>query len=226
MSPSANILEAPLVLIVDDDVSVRRSTARLLRSSGLRAESFASAQQLLESENTIRADCLIVDVRMPGIDGLQLMRCLRANNQRIPVIFFTGEAAQEDEDWALRVGALAFLRKPVGKGALRRLIQMALESAKHATQLAKANEVLRGCLDRLASLMTESDQFVAKTTRLFKTRSRMLRLFPRAVNGEPRLGWTRNSLYQETVELRCPTVLGRCRPLKTNNTKRGTKIWT
>jgi signal transduction histidine kinase len=161
MSPSANISAAPLVLIVDDDVSVRRSTARLLRSAGMRAESFASAQQLLDSENTIKADCLIVDVRMPGIDGLQLMRCLRANNQRIPVIFFTGEAAQEDEDWALRAGALAFLRKPVGKGALLRLVQMALESAKHATQLAKANEVLRGCLDRLASV-PELDEFLGQ----------------------------------------------------------------
>jgi signal transduction histidine kinase len=161
MSPSANISEAPFVLIVDDDVSVRRSTARLLRSSGMRAESFASAQQLLDSENTIKADCLIVDVRMPDIDGLQLMRCLRANNQRIPVIFFTGEAAQEDEDWALRAGALAFLRKPVAKGALLRLVQMALESAKHARQLAKANEVLRECLDSLASV-PELDEFLGQ----------------------------------------------------------------
>jgi FixJ family two-component response regulator len=123
MSPSANISQAPLVVIVDDDVSVRRSTARLLRSSGIRAESFASAQHLLDSENTIKADCLIVDVRMPGTDGLQLMRHLRANNQRTPVIFFTGEAAQEDEDWAIRAGALAFLRKPVAKGALLRLVR-------------------------------------------------------------------------------------------------------
>jgi signal transduction histidine kinase len=161
MLPSANIAETPLVLIVDDDVSVRRSTARLLRSSGMRAESFASAQQLLDSENTIEADCLIVDVRMPGIDGLQLMRCLRANNQRTPVIFFTGQDAQEDEEWAIRAGALAFLRKPVGRGALLRLIQMALESAKHATQLAKANEVLRGCLDRLASV-PELDEFLGQ----------------------------------------------------------------
>jgi FixJ family two-component response regulator len=94
MSPSANISEAPLVLIVDDDVSVRRSTARLLRSSGMRAESFAfaSVQHLLDSESTIEADCLILDIRMPGIDELQLMRRLMANSQRIPVIFFSGEA--------------------------------------------------------------------------------------------------------------------------------------
>jgi len=161
MSPSANILEAPLVLIVDDDVSVRRSTARLLRSSGMRAESFASAQHLLDSENTVEADCVIIDVRMPGIDGLQLMRRLRANRQRIPVIFFSGEATQADEDWALRAGALAFLRKPVGKVALLRLIQMALESAKHATRLAKANEALRGCLDVLATV-PELDEFLGQ----------------------------------------------------------------
>ena len=161
MSPSANISESPLVLIVDDDVSVRRSTVRLLRSSGMRAESFASAQLLLDSENTVEADCVIVDVRMPGIDGLQLMRRLRANSQRMPVIFFSGEATQEDEDWALRAGALAFLRKPVGKGALLRLVQMALESAKHATRLAKANEALRRCLDMLASV-PELDEFLGQ----------------------------------------------------------------
>ena len=180
MSPNANISEAPLVLIVDDDVSVRRSTARLLRSSGMRAESFASAQQLLDSENTMRADCLIVDVRMPGIDGLQLMRCLRANNQRIPVIFFTGAAAQDDEDWALRAGALAFLRKPVGKGALLRLIQMALESTKHARRLAKANEVLRGCLDMLASAPKLDDflgQVMTVITRQLGAVSSRLKVF-------------------------------------------------
>src|SRR6201982_249146 len=180
MSPSANISEAPFVLIVDDDVSVRRLTARLLRLSGMRAESFASAQQLLDSENTIKADCLIVDVRMPGIDGLQLMRYLRADNQRVPVIFFTGEATQEDEDWALRAGALAFLRKPVGKGALLRLIQMSLESAKHATRLARANEALRGCLDMLASV-PELDGFLGQVmmaiTRQLGADSCMLKVF-------------------------------------------------
>jgi signal transduction histidine kinase len=161
MPPSANIAEAPLVIIVDDDVSVRRSTARLLRASGMRAEGFASAQHLLDSENTTEADCLILDVRMPGVDGLQLMRRLRANSQRIPVIFFSGEATQEDEDSALRAGATGFLRKPVAKGALLRLIQMALESAKHATRLAKANEALRGCLDKLAS-GPELDEFLGQ----------------------------------------------------------------
>jgi len=161
MSLNANISEAPLVLIVDDDVSVRRSTARLLRSSGVRAESFATAQHLLDSEGTIEADCLIIDVRMPGLDGLQLLRRLRANSQRTPVIFFSGEATQEDEDRALRAGALAFLRKPVCKDVLLRFIQMALESAKRANHLAEANKALRGCLDMLASVH-ELDDFLGQ----------------------------------------------------------------
>ena len=126
MSPNANISEAPLVLIVDDDVSVRRSTARLLRSSGMRAESFASAQHLLDSEKTIEADCLIIDVRMPEIDGLQLMRRLRAKSQRIPVIFLSAHASKEDEERALRDGAVAFLRKPVDRDTLLGTIQVAL----------------------------------------------------------------------------------------------------
>src|SRR5271165_2193250 len=180
MSPSANILEVPLVLIVDDDVSVRRSTARLLRSSGMRAESFASAQLLLDSENTVEADCLIIDVRMPGLDGLQLLRRLRANSQRTPVIFFSGEATQEDEDRALRAGALAFLRKPVCKDALLRFIQVALESAKRANHLAEANEALRGCLDMLASV-AELDDFLGQVmvaiTRQLGAISCMLRVF-------------------------------------------------
>src|SRR5246127_1119982 len=180
MSPSANISEAPLVLIVDDDVSVRRSTARLLRSSGMRAESFASAQHLLDYESTIEADCVIIDVRRPGIEGLQLMRRLRANRQRIPVIFFSGEATQADEDWALRAGALAFLRKPVGKGALLRFIQMALENAKHATRLAKANEALLGCLDKLATVPKLDDflgQVMVAMTSQLGAISCMLRVF-------------------------------------------------
>ena len=129
MAPNANTSEAPLVFIVDDDVSVRRSTERLIRSLGMRAESFASAQDLLGSDHTIEPACLLVDVRMPGIDGLELARRLRANAQRTPMVFFSAQATQEEEERALRSGAVAFLRKPVSKDALLRVIHMALETA-------------------------------------------------------------------------------------------------
>jgi FixJ family two-component response regulator len=125
----ANTSEAPLVFIVDDDVSVRRSAARLVRSFGMRAESFASAHDLLNCGRAAEAACLIVDVRMPNMDGLELQRRLNEINHRIPVIFFSARATQEEEDRVLRSGAVAFLRKPVGKDALLQVIRMALESA-------------------------------------------------------------------------------------------------
>ena len=117
-------MEAPLVLIVDDDVSVRRSTARLLRSSGMRAEGFASAQHLLDSENTVEADCLIIDVRMPGLDGYNYAPP-EGKQPAHSSDFFSGRLPKKMKT-GTRAGALAFW-KPVGKGALLRLIQMALE---------------------------------------------------------------------------------------------------
>jgi FixJ family two-component response regulator len=129
MGTKANTSEAPLVFIVDDDVSVRRSTKRLLRSLGTRAESFASAQDLLNSGRGAEAACLILDVRMRNMDGLELQRRLSETKQRIPVIFFSARATKEEEDRALRSGAVAFLCKPVGQEVFLRVIRMALESA-------------------------------------------------------------------------------------------------
>jgi FixJ family two-component response regulator len=118
MTSKAKRSEAPLIFIVDDDLSVRRSTARLVRTSGMRAEIFASAQELLDSGRVVDGACLILDVRMPNMDGLELQRLLSETKQRIPVIFFSARATKEEEDRALRSGAVAFLRKPVGKDAL------------------------------------------------------------------------------------------------------------
>ena len=127
MAAKANTSGAPLVFIVDDDGSVRRSTERLVRSLGMRAESFASAQDLLNSRRAAEAACLILDVRMPNMDGLELQRLLSETEQRIPVIFFSARATKEEEDRALRSGAVAFLRKPVRKDALLRVIRRAVE---------------------------------------------------------------------------------------------------
>ena len=129
MTSKAKRSEAPLIFIVDDDLSVRRSTARLVRTSGMRVEIFASAQELLDSGRVVDGACLILDVRMPNMDGLELQRLLSETKQRIPVIFFSARATKEEEDRALRSGAMAFLRRPVGKDALLRVIHRALESA-------------------------------------------------------------------------------------------------
>jgi FixJ family two-component response regulator len=127
MAAKANTSGAPLVFIVDDDGSVRRSTERLVRSLGMRAESFASAQDLLSSGRAAEAACLILDVRMPNMDGLELQRLLSETEQPIPAIFVSGRATKEEEDRALRSGAVAFLRKPVGKDALLSVIRRAVE---------------------------------------------------------------------------------------------------
>ena len=102
------------VAIVDDEAALREATDSLLRSAGFRAESFASAEDFLRSKRRDSASCLILDVRLPGMSGLELQRHLAGNGFQIPIVFIT---AHEDSDGkiqaqALRAGALAFLRKP------------------------------------------------------------------------------------------------------------------
>src|SRR6266404_81037 len=121
--------EDPLVSIVDDDVSVRRSTRRLLFSSGLRAEAFASAEDFLQSGRVAETACLLLDVRMPGIDGLELQRRLSGTDRIIPIIFVSARASEEEERRALRAGAANFLRKPVSKEALLHAIRAVLENS-------------------------------------------------------------------------------------------------
>ena len=116
-----------VVSIVDDDVSVRRSTRRLLRSSGFRAEAFASAEEFLDSESAGATACLILDLRMPGMNGLELQRRLSQNGHRVPIIFLSAHASEQDERSALRAGAVQFLRKPISKEALLSAIRYALK---------------------------------------------------------------------------------------------------
>ncbi len=115
--------EAPLVAIVDDDASVRQSTRRLIRSFGYRAEAFASGEAFLASASTARTACLILDVRMPDMDGLEVQRRLAERGVRIPIVFLTGRASDDEERRARSAGAVEFLRKPVGKATLLRVLE-------------------------------------------------------------------------------------------------------
>jgi len=127
MDAKNKTMKEPLVTIVDDDVSVRRSTRRLLRCCGLRAEVFSSAEDFLESGLAEETTCLLLDVRMPKMDGLELQRRLGETRQLIPIIFLSARASEEEERTALRAGAANFLRKPVSKDALLRAISAVLE---------------------------------------------------------------------------------------------------
>jgi FixJ family two-component response regulator len=119
--------EKPLVAIVDDDASVRCSAGRLIRSVGYRAEVFGSAQEFLDSGRAASTACLILDVCMPGMDGLELQQRLVGSDPPIPVVFITARASDEEERRALRAGAVAFLRKPVGKEVLLHALHGILE---------------------------------------------------------------------------------------------------
>jgi FixJ family two-component response regulator len=109
---------AGLVAIVDDDALVRRSTRRLVRAFGFDAEAFGSAEEFLHSGTLAKTTCLILDVRMPGMGGLDLQRRLAAREPRIPIVFLTAHATDLEEREARRAGAAALLRKPVGRDAL------------------------------------------------------------------------------------------------------------
>ena len=119
---------ALLVAIVDDDASVRQSTCRLVRSFGYRAEAFGSGEHFLSSRSADRTACLLLDVRMPGIDGLEVQRRLAERGARIPIVFLTGRASDEEERRARSAGAVAFLRKPVGQASLRQTLENVLRA--------------------------------------------------------------------------------------------------
>jgi FixJ family two-component response regulator len=129
MDATKALLNTPLVSIVDDDLSVRRSIRRLLRSAGLRAETFASAEEFLASGRADSTACLILDLRMPGMDGLQLQQRLAHSSKSLPIIFQSAHSSEEDERKALQAGALHFLRKPVTKEALLHAIRDAIKTA-------------------------------------------------------------------------------------------------
>jgi len=120
-------LHPPLVSIVDDDVSVRRSTRRLLHSAGLRAEAFASAEEFLMSGRAEETACLVLDLRMPGMNGLQLQRRLAEDSNPVPIVFVTAHSSPEEERQALQAGAIQFLQKPISKDVLLLAIRNALK---------------------------------------------------------------------------------------------------
>lgn len=100
------------ICIVEDDESVRRALRRLIRSVGLRVEAFATAEEFLESLTQTMPSCLILDVNLPGLSGLELQRRLSAEGRAVPVLVITAYADEKVREQALQAGAIAFLEKP------------------------------------------------------------------------------------------------------------------
>ena len=117
-----------MISIVDDDPDVRRGFQRLMETAGLASETFASAEEFLASPSVSATTCLILDVCMPGIDGLELQRRLRAANWKIPIIFISAETDEKMRALALEGGAVDFFAKPFRTEALLDAIDAALAS--------------------------------------------------------------------------------------------------
>ena len=117
-----------LIAILDDDDSMRIALQGLLKSVGLAAQAFASGEEFLESGQQHKTACLIADIRMPGMSGLELQGKLNSENCRIPIVFITAHGDAQMRMQALRAGAVEFLAKPFNDEALLETVRAALEN--------------------------------------------------------------------------------------------------
>lgn len=121
--------QQPFVYVVDDDESMRNALRRLLRSAGLRADVFASAQEFLDRSRP-GGGCLVLDVRMPGMTGLELQKRLASTRPDLPVVLITAYATEALRQQALAAGASAFLTKPFEDRELLQAVERAIEGVR------------------------------------------------------------------------------------------------
>ena len=151
-----------MVFVIDDDESIRESLKSLMRSVGLGVETFSSAQEFLQSTRPDVPACLILDVRMPGLSGLDLQRALEEANIHIPIIFITGHGDIPMSVRAMKAGAVEFLTKPFRDQDLLDAIQQALERDRHARSQQADSAELRKRYQSLTPRETEVFALVVK----------------------------------------------------------------
>jgi FixJ family two-component response regulator len=135
--------------VVDDDASVRRSTERLVRPLGFGIQTFASAREFLDGARVEKPACLVLDVHMPGLSGLDLQRELAQRGVEIPIIFLTGHGDIPMTVRAMKAGAVEFLTKPVKSRDLLAAIRAAIERGRVSHQVRREIEALRERYERL-----------------------------------------------------------------------------
>ena len=116
----------PLIAVVEDESSVRKALGRLLRSAGLGAETYASGEEFIEAMPGHAPDCLLLDLQLPGLNGLAVQTWLQQSGLKLPVIFITASEGLEARTRGLQSGATAWLYKPVDGAALLQTIKFAL----------------------------------------------------------------------------------------------------
>ena len=138
---------AAVVFIVDDDPSVRKGLARLVRAAGYDAETYASARELLERAQPSGPCCVVLDVRMPGLSGLELQAALAAAGRRWSIVFVTGYGDVPVSVNAMKGGAVDFLTKPVGKrellGAIERAVTKSREMQQRDARTAEIQDLIK-----------------------------------------------------------------------------------
>jgi FixJ family two-component response regulator len=139
----------PIVWVVDDDVSLREALGSLIRSAGLRVETFASAQEFLARSQVDTPNCLVLDVQLPALSGLDLQKRMAEANLEIPIVFITGHGNIPMSVRAMKAGAVEFLTKPLADRDLLEAIQQAISRDRVARQ-QKAK--MRQLQDRYQSL--------------------------------------------------------------------------
>jgi FixJ family two-component response regulator len=138
-----------IVFVVDDDASMRHSTERLVRSLGFAIQTFASAREFLDGARLEKPGCLVLDVHMPGLSGLDLQRELAQRGVEIPIIFLTGHGDIPMTVRAMKAGAVEFLTKPVKSRVLQDAIRAAIERARVSHQARREADALRERYERL-----------------------------------------------------------------------------
>src|SRR2546426_5741364 len=152
---------APIVFVVDDDVSVRESLESLIRCAGWQAETFASAQEFLVRPRVLAPSCLVLDVSLPGLNGLDLQKRIAADRIDMPIIFITGYGDVPMTVQAMKAGAAEFLTKPFGDDVLLSAIRHALDRSQSALGHEAEMQVLRDCYASLTPREREVMALVA-----------------------------------------------------------------
>ena len=155
-------MNSDMVFVIDDDESIREALKSLIRSVGLSVATFASARDFLESARPDVPSCLILDVRMPGLSGLDLQRDLTEANIHIPIIFITGHGDIPMSVRAMKAGAVEFLTKPFRDQDLLDAIQQALERDRQARSQQAGSAELRNRYHSLTPRETEVFALVVK----------------------------------------------------------------
>ena len=150
--------QTPRVFLVDDQPAVLKALSRLMISAGFEVASFGSAQDFLDSDNANALGCLVLDLAMPGMDGMALQQALAARASALPVIFLTGHGDIDTGVQAMKFGAADFLTKPVDGDKLLSAVRAAVERNRQ-THLDRAE--LEDILERFANLTPRERQVLA-----------------------------------------------------------------